>query len=254
MKRKPPAAIDEDWMSTYGDMVTLLLCFFVMMAGVSKIDAALFEQIQAGMNEGVGKRDVQRPIEMMLVELTDDIQSLSVGNEVSLGTDSQGVVLEFDGDFMFDYGSAKLREPVIPVLKKVAATLNTERYNSFNFEISGHTSDHRSAVRNIPRIGVVVSAGGGGGRFFESRGIPRIRLRAVGLYDVAPKYPNRDRDDVPIPQNRAKTAGWKSILCHHLSKFEKARFGGFFSVKANGVCGRKSRGGRVFSVGRDCDI
>lgn len=115
MKRKPPAAIDEDWMSTYGDMVTLLLCFFVMMAGVSKIDAALFEQIQAGMNEGVGKRDVQRPIEMMLVELTDDIQSLSVGNEVSLGTDSQGVVLEFDGDFMFDYGSAKLREPVIPV-------------------------------------------------------------------------------------------------------------------------------------------
>lgn len=37
MKRKPPAAIDEDWMSTYGDMVTLLLCFFVMMAGVSKL-------------------------------------------------------------------------------------------------------------------------------------------------------------------------------------------------------------------------
>ena len=205
MKRKPPAAIDEDWMSTYGDMVTLLLCFFVMMAGVSKIDAALFEQIQAGMNEGVGKRDVQRPIEMMLVELTDDIQSLSDGNDDSLGTDSQGVVLEFDGDFMIDYGSAKLREPVIPVLKKVAATLNTERYNSFNFEISGHTSDQPFSSPQYPSNWELSSARAAAVvRFFESRGIPRIRLRAVGLYDVAPKYPNRDRDDVPIPQNRAK--------------------------------------------------
>ena len=28
MKKKPEDKIDEDWMSTYGDMVTLLLCFF----------------------------------------------------------------------------------------------------------------------------------------------------------------------------------------------------------------------------------
>ena len=31
MKKKAAEKIDEDWMSTYGDMVTLLLCFFVMM-------------------------------------------------------------------------------------------------------------------------------------------------------------------------------------------------------------------------------
>ena len=105
MKKKEEQRIDEDWMATYGDMVTLLLCFFVMISSVSKVDMAMYEQIQAGMNEGVGKRDVQRPIEMMLVELTDDIQSLSVGNEVALGTDSQGVQLSFDGDFLFDYGS-----------------------------------------------------------------------------------------------------------------------------------------------------
>ena len=35
MKKKPEEKIDEDWMSTYGDMVTLLLCFFVMMLSVS---------------------------------------------------------------------------------------------------------------------------------------------------------------------------------------------------------------------------
>ena len=35
MKKKAAEKIDEDWMSTYGDMVTLLLCFFVMMLGHS---------------------------------------------------------------------------------------------------------------------------------------------------------------------------------------------------------------------------
>ena len=79
MKKKAPAQIDEGWMATYSDMVTLLLCFFVLLAGVSTVDVAMFEQIQAGMNEGVGKKDVKRPIEMMLLELTDDIQSLSLG-------------------------------------------------------------------------------------------------------------------------------------------------------------------------------
>ena len=31
MKKKAAEKIDEDWMTTYGDLVTLLLCFFVMM-------------------------------------------------------------------------------------------------------------------------------------------------------------------------------------------------------------------------------
>lgn len=56
MKKKPEEKIDEDWMSTYGDMVTLLLCFFVMMLSVSKPDVAKFEMIQAGMNESLGKK------------------------------------------------------------------------------------------------------------------------------------------------------------------------------------------------------
>lgn len=51
MKKKAAEKIDEDWMSTYGDMVTLLLCFFVMMLAASTPDAAKYEQIQAGLNE-----------------------------------------------------------------------------------------------------------------------------------------------------------------------------------------------------------
>ena len=190
MKKKEEQRIDEDWMATYGDMVTLLLCFFVMISSVSKVDMAMYEQIQAGMNEGFGQKEVKRPIEMMMIELTDDIQSMSLGDEVALGTDAQGVVIEFGGD---DFMRQQRMEDA------------AERYNSFNFSVEGHTSDEAFSNERYPsnwelsaaRAAAVV-------RFLESRGIPRVRLKATGLYDNAPKYPNHDPYGAPIPQNMMK--------------------------------------------------
>ena len=205
MKKKEEQRIDEDWMATYGDMVTLLLCFFVMISSVSKVDMAMYEQIQAGMNEGFGQKDVNRPIEMMMIELTDDIQSMSLGDEVALGTDAQVVVIEFGGDLLFEQGSAEIKPSMLPALKRLAATLMSDRYNSFNFSVEGHTSDEAFSSERYPsnwelsaaRAAAVV-------RFLESRGIPRVRLKATGLYDNAPKYPNHDPYGAPIPQNMLK--------------------------------------------------
>lgn len=205
MKKKPEDKIDEDWMSTYGDMVTLLLCFFVMMLSVSKPDVAKFEQIQAGLNEGLGKKQVQRPIETMLLELTDDIQSMNLEKEIALGSDTQGVVLEFGGDMLFDYGSAEIKPEALPALKRLAATLQSDRYNTFNFSIEGHTSDEKFASPQYPSNWELSSARASAiARFLESRGIARVRLKATGLYDVSPKYPNLDPFGEPIPQNRIK--------------------------------------------------
>ena len=43
MPPKKDDGVDEDWMATYSDMVTLLLCFFVLMMGISKIDIILIQ-------------------------------------------------------------------------------------------------------------------------------------------------------------------------------------------------------------------
>ena len=206
MKKKAPAVVDEGWMSTYGDLVTLLLCFFVMMLAASTPDAAKYEQIQAGLNEGVGKQEPQqRPIEMMMVELSDDIQSMDVTDKISLATDAQGIVLEFDGTTLFDYGSAAIKSEAIPSLKRIAATLQSDRYQKFIFNIEGHTSDEKFSSPQYPSNWELSAARASSvARFFEERGIPRVRLRVAGFYDVSPKYPNRDPFGEPIPQNRVK--------------------------------------------------
>ena len=203
-KREEPQ-IDSSWMDTYGDMVTLLLCFFVMMLAASSVDKAKYEQIQAGMQEGVGKVDVARPIEMMMVELADDIQSMEMGEKIELGSDTQGVVLEFGGDTFFDEGSAKIKQQAIPALKRLAATLQSDRYIKFDFSIEGHTSNKKINTAHYPSNWELSAARAAAvARFLEERGISRTRIRISGYYDNAPKYPNLDPFGEPIPQNQAK--------------------------------------------------
>lgn len=205
MKKKPEEKIDEDWMSTYGDMVTLLLCFFVMMMSASKTDVALFEQIQASMNESLGKKDAQRPVEMMMMELSEDIQSVDISDKIQLGSDTQGVVIEMDGDTFFNQGSAELRPESTTALKRIAATLMSDRFKNFTFSVEGHTSDEKFTSPSYASNWELSSARAASVvRFLESRGIPRVRMRAVGLYDISPKYPNLDPYGEPIPENRRR--------------------------------------------------
>ena len=217
MKKKVSEPIDEEWMATYSDMVTLLLCFFVLMLAASTPDASKYEQIKAGLTEGIGKRESQRPIETMLVELREDVQTMNVTDDVALGNDSQGIVIEFSGDVFFAPGSAKIKEELLPTLKRIAATLQSERYHNFFFSVEGHTSDEKpqnSIYANnwelsAARAAAVVE-------FLESRGIDRVRLKATGMYDIAPKYPNRDAFGDPIPQNRRKN---RRVVIHAEPKF-----------------------------------
>ena len=52
-KKKPeePPKGSPAWMATFSDLVTLLLCFFVMLFSMSTVDAQKFEQLAASFNQ-----------------------------------------------------------------------------------------------------------------------------------------------------------------------------------------------------------
>lgn len=50
MKIKKSPEEGSDWMGTYGDMVTLLLCFFVLLYSISSVDQAKWENLVKSMN------------------------------------------------------------------------------------------------------------------------------------------------------------------------------------------------------------
>lgn len=200
-RRTPPP--DDDWMTTFSDMVTLLLGFFILLASISKVDMAMFEQVQAGMAKGVGKRDIETPLENLKREVKEILVEMNVDETSSIGSDSSGVIIEFASSSFFDPGSATLRESAQPILSRVAETLNADIYKTFQVEVQGHTDDTPIRTPQFPSNWELSAARATGVvRYFLEQKMAPARLRAVGLADVAPKVPNLDPFGNPLPQNR----------------------------------------------------
>ena len=49
----------DSWLNTYADMVTLLLCFFVLLYSISSVDAAKWAVIVKSFNPDAGKETAQ---------------------------------------------------------------------------------------------------------------------------------------------------------------------------------------------------
>lgn len=194
---------EEDWMTTFADMVTLLLTFFIMLVSISKVDVVLFEQVKAGVAKGIGNRDTVRPIQLLKIDVQDAVQAMKLEDVVAVGTDDQGLTIEFASSAFYEPGSAEIREEAIPALQRIAATIGAERYTGFQVEAQGHTDDTPIATSLFPsnwelsaaRATRVV-------RFFADTGIAPERMEAVGYADTRPKVPNRDAYGEPLPANQ----------------------------------------------------
>ena len=54
-RKKKSAEEGASWMDTYGDMVTLLLCFFVLLYSMSTVDAMKWELVVKSFNPNAEK-------------------------------------------------------------------------------------------------------------------------------------------------------------------------------------------------------
>ncbi|KAA5604607.1 flagellar motor protein MotB [Roseospira marina] len=194
---------EDDWVVTFADMATLLLAFFILLAAISKVDPVMFEQVKAGMAEGIGQREIDRPIEALRNDITAAIDLMKVDDVVGLGVDQQGLVIEFASAAFYPPGSAELRPEALPVFKQIAATLGGPKYRNFRIEVQGHTDDTPISTPAFPsnwelsaeRATRVI-------RLFVDEGLRSQRMRAVGFADTAPKVPNRGPDGNPLPNNQ----------------------------------------------------
>ena len=165
-KRKPedPPAGSPAWMSTFSDLMNLLLCFFVMLFSMSSIDANKWDEMAAAMSNSafsifnagstaIGEKyDSAEALEEALneknlqsnEELSEMVQEAvnedSLADQVDVSFTAQYVQLSMKGALLFDSGSDSLKEQSKTVLDKVGVIL--ERYGSDSvIEIEGHTDN-----------------------------------------------------------------------------------------------------------------
>lgn len=161
-EHKEPGKPSTAWQGTYGDMITLMLCFFVMLYDPSEADAVQMAEMSASLsNSNTGGGMSVSPGK--LADLGNIISSLpsmdkgkSLGtarkkavsmfapdvktNKITITSDERGLVITLAADNFFEEGSADINiEDTRETLLRLAQFFNDPELKNRRFRIEGHT-------------------------------------------------------------------------------------------------------------------
>ena len=150
------------WLTTYADMVTLMLCFFVMLFEPAEVDITSLQNLSASIS-GDPTGGGQSLSLGRLADLGNNVSSLpsmekgrSLGtalkkavsvfapdiktNKIAVTSDERGVVIGLASDAFFKPGSSDLNiEETREVLLKLANFLSDDGLSGRKFRVEGHT-------------------------------------------------------------------------------------------------------------------
>jgi len=175
------------WIVTFGDLMSLLMCFFVLLLSFSEMDRNKYRIVSGSMKNAFGiqrkkpvfespkgqkmiskefdqaivlvkVQDVINPIQQ---ELEDEFQEFQ--KSVEIHANENEVTIRMMGEATFDSGHAKLRKAFLPLLLKIGEILAKTKGEII---IAGHTD-------NVPLIG---------GQFRSNLGLSMARAGSVAEY------------------------------------------------------------------------
>ena len=209
--KKENKDVVDGWMGTYGDMVTLLMAFFVMLYSASDPDPGKYEEIVESMKEAFSKQDVENEFKKLHESLEDIIEKINLENTVEIELGPNGILIQIPGSSLFASGSADIMTDMAPVIVEISTVitqlLDQSSYHDYMIEVEGHTDDEPigedseifssnwdlSAIR---ATGIV--------ELLNNSGIEMDKLKPIARAESIPLLPNRDENGIPIPENRAK--------------------------------------------------
>ncbi|MBR6329241.1 MAG: OmpA family protein [Lachnospiraceae bacterium] len=143
-KEDPPPAGAPAWMATFGDLMNLLLCFFVLLFSMSSVDAQKFELIAASFSQtfsvlsggasAIGDGMLVSNGVSQLNELSDYINSMGAmadsEDNVSLGEESK---TESDIKEEFEQEQLKESERLAEQIQEAVEEQNIDKEVDVNF-------------------------------------------------------------------------------------------------------------------------
>ncbi|MHC1750490.1 MAG: flagellar motor protein MotB [Cellulosilyticaceae bacterium] len=167
------------FMSTYGDMMTLLLTFFVLLFSMSTVDVAKFRALAASFDGGSGLLEAgdvivqketiigngirQFPSKGEQVEgngqgkakaMKEDIEKYVYNKklEEKVGVEQRGdeIIIRFGDALLFDTGKADIKPGAIPVLDTVGNKIKEYLDNGYRIRLEGHTDNMPIKTAQFP--------------------------------------------------------------------------------------------------------
>lgn len=198
------AGIDS-WLMSYADMITLLMCFFIIFVSVSEPKKERISAITSGLGGKFGTVDISTPFDGVIRSLQEVVEMNKAFRDMTIDHSDKTIEIELSSVVFFKPDSAELAEDKLPILRDTIKTLKTVNFLEYNIAIEAHTSDlppksglfatnwELSSARAARMV-----------RAFIEGGIKPKDLKVIGLADTKPKVPNLDANGNAITANREK--------------------------------------------------
>ncbi len=206
-----PAGDGAAWMATFADMMTLLLCFFILLLSFATMDVQKFRDAMGSIQEALGvqfEHDGQfeaiasSPLQLdaeegsgaigedraLLDELNAAIAEEGMDDQIGAEIDGRGVVVRIDGQVLYPLGNAELKPEANPILTRIAALV---RGTEHRVMIEGHTDDIPIRTARYPSNWELSTARAiAAMQFMVDENVPAERVGVAGYADLRPLEPN----------------------------------------------------------------
>ncbi|MBS1271007.1 MAG: Motility protein B [Candidatus Marinimicrobia bacterium] len=183
---------DEPWLMTYGDMMTLLLTFFILLFAMSSIDPVKLEQFVDGVGGHLGMSETRTQRATSLADLyeamNEIVQEENLQDVVNVESGRTGVKMNIPSELTFNTGAALLTDELKPFLRKLVPKI---KGSVFPVAVIGHTDSDPISTAQFPSNWELSAARSSSvARFFIDEGVAPNRLIAIGRADTEPLVPN----------------------------------------------------------------
>ena len=205
------------WLAAFGDLMSLLLCFFVLLLSMSSMDAKKVSEaigslsgamsvLEGGTKTEISKKRIQEstPIEnrdesseqvnrvSQAIIDANEMMEKGHGPTISMEESQEGFVIELPSSLLFKTGSATIvNEDALLFLKRIALIVD-ELPNSTRVSVQGHT-DNQTPSKNSPfKDNWELSSARGISVLQELilDGVDPKRISAAGFAEFTPKATN----------------------------------------------------------------
>jgi len=180
---------DQWWIFTYGDMVTLLLVFFVLLFTFCKTDVEKFKSVAESFKPTPpGTPFFLSGQPAVLEKLAADLETVEIPQDLYVTVDDRGVVVSFRDTALFGPGSADLLPASVESLSRFVQYLYALPNEII---VEGHTDNEPINSVRYPSNWELSSARASAvARFLEGRGVKGNRMTVVGFAEFRPRFRN----------------------------------------------------------------
>lgn len=225
---------DTSWLVTYGDMVTLLMVFFVLMFSASKINEEKYDMVAQSISQGfdspgpdastnpttAAAQFVESPLEEAKEKFDELVNERELQGQMSASLSPDGLKIELSSGSLFKSGSATLKGTMQSSLVGLSDIIQGLGEEDYIVEVEGHTDNVPISTSQFPSNWELSSLRAVNvARLFEANGVGKDQLSAIAYADTRPKVPNVSADGFPLPENQAAN---RRVVVHVKSLNERS--------------------------------